>query len=129
MSETWKKTGFSGALVLSAFITTTSAQPLDDPMRPTTRQPPPEPTERSPETPAQPQSFRPADFSLTRIYLMGDARRAMINGEWHEPGDRLADAVITDILPDAAVVMHGDLMHMLYRKTSGARFRRTEDRQ
>lgn len=104
------------------------AQPLDDPMRPSTSIPPQVPVEPAkPEAPPQPEAFRPANYPVSEIYLLGARSRVKIRGQWYEPGDRLADAVITDILPDAAVVMHDGLMHMLYRNNRGARFRRHED--
>ncbi len=118
-------------MALCGVIGHSAAQALDDPMRPSTRQPTEvAPSEPEPEPePAPPVVFNPADYSVQSLYVLGDQRRVRINGDWYEVGDRLGIGRITAIRTNAAVVMADDDLHMLYKDTPRASFRHRQENQ
>lgn len=108
------------------------ADDLDDPMRPTSRQTEPEPeAQASPADPqpANPARFHPDFYHVTDIYLVGNIKRARINGTWYEPGDTLLNARILDVTPQAAVIQADDLYHILHLDRPRATFNLFEESQ
>lgn len=112
---------FSGSLL----CTMAAATELDDPMRPSTSRPQPAPETRTqaPKPPPAPTTFVPEQHTLQQIYVLGQIRRARINNTWYEPGDRILNGKVVDVLPHAAVVEAGDLYHMLYLNRERTLFR------
>lgn len=112
-------------------ISSAMATDLDDPMRPSTSRPQtlPTPPAEAPSRPAPPTRFVAGEHSLQEVYLLGQIRRARINNTWYEPGDRILNATVIDILPHAAVVEADDLYHMLYLNRDRAVFRSLKEAQ
>ena len=118
------------AAVALLLPTSLSADDLDDPMRPTPRQTEPEPEEPEEDAqPAAPARFNPDHYRVTEIYMVGNIKRARINGTWYHPGDTLLNAQVLDIMPQAAVIEADDRYHMLYLDRPRATFNLFEESQ
>lgn len=101
-------------------------------MRPTSQQVEPQPQAEESTTapqPATPPRFDPAHYSVTDIYLVGNIKRARINGTWYQPGDTLLNAKVLDVTPQAALIEADDLYYMLYLDRPRATFNLFEEPQ
>lgn len=132
MSDTRSLTWALCAAFALLLPTSLVADDLDDPMRPTSRQAEPEPDAEEPAEDAQPAAparFNPDHYRVTEIYMVGNIKRARINGTWYHPGDTLLNAQVLDIMPEAAVIEADDLYHILYLDRPRATFNLFEESQ
>lgn len=109
--SSWRSTLYLGCLLLLSVGLARGSEPFDDPLRPPSRS-----TVRPPAPKAAPS--QPV-YHLCSIIIASDTRKAVINGETREVGDRFEGAEVLEIEPNSVKLRVGNRIQTLYLVPAG----------